>query len=95
MTPDPNPTALPDPDLYFTDGNVVLAAPDAIKPSVWYFRVHKSILARNSPAFDSMFSPPPLPTQSEGDTYDGVLKVDLPDDAVIVKTFLKSLYGPR
>jgi hypothetical protein len=42
-----------------------------------YFRLHKSILAQNSPVFADMFSMPSPPTV---DPYDGVLLVVMPGD---------------
>jgi hypothetical protein len=56
-----------DPDFHCEDGNIVLSAKD--ENCTVYFRLHKSILAQNSPVFADMFSIPSPPTV---DQYDGV-----------------------
>lgn len=50
-----------DPDLYFLDGNIIIRSSRKDETFV-YFRVHKSILAKNSPIFRDMFS---LPSPNE------------------------------
>lgn len=66
-----------DEDLYFADGSVVLFAKDADENLV-YFRVHKSVLAKNSPVFKDMLA---MPTPANQDSYDDLPLVHLHDDA--------------
>lgn len=85
------------PTLYFDDGNVVLSAVtrDGIR---LYFRVHRSILCAHSPVLADMFDIPPLredpPGQEIAETYDGVLHIQMPDNADDTESFLRVLYDP-
>ena len=77
-------------DLYFPDGSVVLSAKDADDDLV-YFRVHKSVLAKNSLVFEDMLT---MPTPANQDSYDGLPLVHLHDNAKDLKEFLAMLYDP-
>src|ERR1700683_671700 len=79
-----------DEDLYFADGSVVLSAKDADENLV-YFRVHKSVLARNSLVFEDMWT---LRIPANHDSYDDLPLVHLHDDAKDLKEFLATLYDP-
>ena len=79
-----------DEDLYFSDGSVVLSVKDA-DDNLLYFRVHKSVLAKNSLVFEDMLTMPTLDNQN---TYDGLPLVHLHDDAIHLKEFLTILYDP-
>ena len=79
-----------DEDLYFDDGSVVLSANDSDGNTI-YFRVHMSVLRKNSPVFRDMFS---MPTPVAIDQYDGVPLVHVHDDAKEMKEFLQVLYDP-
>ncbi|KDQ50402.1 hypothetical protein JAAARDRAFT_199963 [Jaapia argillacea MUCL 33604] len=89
------------PDLWFTDGSIILHAEDSI------FRVHMSQLSRHSAFFRDMFSlPQPVrqggsnassqaQTGSDGDTFEGCPVLDLHDPADDLANLLKALYdGP-
>ncbi|TDL22613.1 hypothetical protein BD410DRAFT_770177 [Rickenella mellea] len=77
-----------DASLWFDDGNIVLAAETTL------FRVHRSVLAMNSPVFRDMFSLP----QPEGDTEsikgvpDVVPVVHMHDKAVDLSHLLHTIY---
>jgi len=77
--------------LYLEDGNIVLSAPQD-DGGYSLFRVHKSILAKNSPVFADMFT---LSTPDCADFYDGVPVVQLHDDPKDLEQFLGFLYNPR
>lgn len=79
-----------DEDLYFEDGSVVLSADDSDGNTI-YFRVHMSVLRKNSPVFRDMFS---IPSPVAIDQYDGVPLVHVHDDAKEMKEFLQVLYDP-
>jgi len=80
------------PTLYFPDGNlVILCKNHEGKPT--YFRVHKTVMARDSPVFADMFSVPLPPDGKEG-LFDGAPLVEFPDDSQDMITFLKCFYEP-
>jgi hypothetical protein len=79
-----------DEDLYFADGSVVLSVNDT-DDNLVYFRVHKSVLAKNSLVFEDMLT---MPTPADHDSYDGLPLVHLHDDAKDLKEFLAMLYDP-
>jgi hypothetical protein len=74
--------------LYLFDGNIALVAPHATGKRV-VFRVHQSILSKNSPVFETMFT---LPAVDANEMYDGVPLVWLPDAAEEVESLLRVLY---
>ena len=61
------------PELWFDDGNVVFQAQNTV------FRVHKSVLRRESAFFEDMFSLPQSTTLEE--TYDGYPLIKVQDNA--------------
>ncbi|KAF8808346.1 hypothetical protein BYT27DRAFT_7097071 [Phlegmacium glaucopus] len=74
--------------LYLVDGNIVLIAPCTTGQHT-VFRVHQSILAKNSPVFETMLA---LPGAHANEMYDGVPLVQLPDGAEEVESLLRVLY---
>jgi len=80
-----------DEDLYFEDGSIIISANDTGGDLV-YFRVHKSVLSKQSSAFKDMFS---LPSPSEVELYDSLPLVHVHDDAKDLKQFLQVVYDPR
>ena len=84
------------PSLWLSDGNIVLSAISESKDGeqvVQVFRVHKSVLARQSPVFQDMLS---LATKegSEQALFEDVEMVDMPDSAEDVVCLLSILYEP-
>jgi len=79
-----------DEDFSFSDGSIVLSAKNADENLV-YFRVHKSVLAKNSPVFEDMLT---MPTPANQDSYDGLPLVHLHDDAKHLKEVLTIFYDP-
>lgn len=77
-----------DRDLYFNDGNVIFSAISQ-GDDIAFFRVHKSLLAKQSSVFKDMFS---LPSSAEMDMYDGAPLVRLHNDAKELKEFLQAIY---
>ncbi|TRM55385.1 hypothetical protein BD626DRAFT_266851 [Schizophyllum amplum] len=73
-------------DLWFDDGNVVIAAKSRL------FRVHRSILSLQSSVFRDILS---LPASEEQDMYEGHPLIELPDDGEEVEHFLKAIYLPQ
>jgi len=86
----PRPDETRDEDLYFEDGSVILSAKDADGALV-YFRIHKSVLERQSSVFKDMFS---VPSPAETDLYDGLPLVHVHDDSKELKEFLQVMYDP-
>jgi len=79
-----------DEDLYFEDGSIVLSAKDTDGDLV-YFRVHKSVLTKQSVIFKDMFVPSP----PEMEMYDDIPLVHLHDASKELKQFLQAMYDPR
>lgn len=80
-------------DPYLDDGNVVLAA--WVSDSVCHaFRVHHSVLCRQSSIFADMFAVPALTDPTVQETYMGAPLVQMPDDAKDLGDLLKMLYDP-
>ena len=74
--------------LYLVDGNIALVAPHTAGTCT-IFRVHQSILAKNSAVFGTMFS---LPTADVNDTYEGAPLLQLVDGAEDIESLLRILY---
>ncbi|KAI0345789.1 hypothetical protein BDW22DRAFT_913517 [Trametopsis cervina] len=84
-----------DTDVWLSDGNVVIVAEDKDDAPLktYAFKCHRSVLARHSPVFDTLFT---LPQPSEaGEEYDGAPVVRLPDPYKVLKSVLKMLYDPH
>lgn len=78
-------TREPHDTLWFEDGTVVLATENVL------FRVHRGVLAKNSPVFAAMFMQPDGSEDSE--KYEGLPLVHLADDDdEDVEHFLSTLY---
>ncbi|KAG2070568.1 hypothetical protein BDR04DRAFT_1018505 [Suillus decipiens] len=76
--------------LYLMDGNIVIIAP-LLTGQHQIFRVHQSVLSKNSPVFRSMFMIPGV-QDHEMEKYDGVPSVQLLDCAEEVESLLRVLY---
>ncbi len=80
--------------LYFSDGDVVLAAStsNGTTPGSQVFRVHKFLLKHHSPTFANMFLDADA---ASGESYDGVPMVKLQGDkAEDLALLLNYLYNP-
>jgi hypothetical protein len=87
----PRPDETHDEDLYFEDGSIVLSANDT-DGNLVYFRVHKSVLAKQSTVLKDMFS---VPSPPQMELYDSLPLVHLHDNAKELKEFLQAMYDPR
>ncbi|KAL1709738.1 hypothetical protein EV121DRAFT_276279 [Schizophyllum commune] len=76
-------SALTRTSLYFSDGNIVLVAGNAL------FKVHRGQLARHSEVFQGLFT---LPTPPQDQLYDGCQWIELFDSPKDVFYWLASLY---
>ena len=91
MTTSSSPAFLHDPDFYLPDGDLAIySAPSAQDGSVTVFRVHKPVMAYNSPIFRGMFELPAHPTSQE--MYEGVPVVRVTDSADGIHALLAALY---
>src|SRR5260221_6028517 len=72
-------------EYWFQDGNVVFQAEDTL------FRIHRSILSRQSQFFEDMFSMPQVPSQ-EDELIDGCPVVQLSDTAEDMGNIISLLY---
>lgn len=88
--------------LYLDDGNIVLAArtevgDPAVPARTVLFRVHKSVLKRQSSVFSDMLT---LPEGTDGEAHTnstmegGVPIVSMPDSAEDIEALLEVLYDP-
>ena len=73
-----------DPDLWYSDGSVVLRADDSL------FRVYSGTLSQASPVFRAMFGIPQLADDSE--SYEGCPLVHMPDSAQDLRPFLRAMH---
>ena len=87
LTLDKDATAERDPDLWFNDGNVVFTA------QLVAFRVHKSVMARHSEFFTSLFTIPQPSHDEETCLFDGVQNVRVSDTSYDFRTLIRALYG--
>ena len=71
--------------LWFEDGNIVLVAGNVA------FKVHRSILSRQSAVFEDLFGIP-QPDLAEVETMDGSPVVRLHDSALELTVFIEALY---
>ncbi|KAF7368556.1 BTB domain-containing protein [Mycena venus] len=76
------------PDLWFTDGSLIVRAENTIS------RVSGAVLAARSSVFQDMlsFPQPGSPTTLEAETFDGVPIVELQDLAAEVEPFLRAIF---
>ena len=83
------------PTLWLEDGNVVLSAKSPNDNTrTLLFRVHRSVLARQSKVFADMFELPPSDSVDLQGLYEGVPRIDLHDSAEDLEEMLKVLYDP-
>ncbi|KAG8960309.1 hypothetical protein FRC03_006791 [Tulasnella sp. 419] len=80
-----------DDEFWMPDGTVIIAAENHATSARHLFRIHPSILSRQSPLFKQLFS---LPVSEEDEVIDGCAVVQLTDEAMHVKKFLEVLYDP-
>ena len=74
--------------LYFNDGNIALLAPQS--PNHYLaFRVHRSMLSRISPVFESLFS---IPAVDETEKYEGAPVMYMTDRADALQCLLQLVY---
>lgn len=69
--------------MWFEDGNIVLIAEDIA------FKLHRGVLARQSPIFEDMFS---VPQPTVQDHFDDCPAVHLHDQASDLEIFIEVLY---
>ncbi|KAK7036050.1 hypothetical protein R3P38DRAFT_2910369 [Favolaschia claudopus] len=72
-------------DLWFDDGNLVIAASNCL------YRVYRGSLARYSSVFQDMLS---FPQPPDAELLEGCPVVKLPDPALDVTPFLKAIFDP-
>ncbi len=79
-----------DPDLWFSDGNIVVAMKDEGNVT-WGMMCHQSILSKHSSVFEGMFGLKPPP---DSERYEDIPLVSLPDSYADMKELLQMLYDP-
>ena len=77
--------------MYLIDGNMVITCRGSSKNAV-AFRVHQSLLAKQSPIFEAMLRLPQGGSAPSIESYDGLPQVELPDGAREVESLLRILY---
>ncbi|TDL16717.1 hypothetical protein BD410DRAFT_795113 [Rickenella mellea] len=77
------------PDLWLDDGNIILATDLSI------FRVHRSMLSKNSSVFADMFSMPQPMNSLEEPSVEGLPVVVLTDNDADVTHLLNFVYDRR
>lgn len=71
-------------DLWFDDGNVILAVKDTL------FKVYRGVLAKASPVFHDMFT---MPQPPDAEIMDGCPLIRLEDAVEDMENFLKVLFN--
>ncbi len=79
-----------DPELWLSDGSVVLAARDD-EGTTWGFKCHKSVLSKHSAVFEGMFL---LEQPDDAEMHDGLPLVAVADRYADLKRLLQMLYDP-
>ena len=80
--------------FYFEDGNLVIrSSEDPKRDGATLFRVHKGVLALNSPVFAGMFTLPDAGTDVQ-DSHNGVPLVELTDSSEDLESLFAVLYDP-
>ena len=75
-----------------SDGNIIIAVETTYTKERHLFRVHATVLSRQSVVFSDLFS---LPTPDDEETIDGCPVILLLDDLEDVKDLLEVLYDPQ
>ncbi|KLO13609.1 hypothetical protein SCHPADRAFT_873886 [Schizopora paradoxa] len=84
------------PSLWFEDGNIIVSAKSAETQKLMLFRVHKSVLSRQSSVFAGLFSLPDTPENYGGpEDLSEIPTVFLADDAEGIADLFNILYGPQ
>lgn len=83
------------PSLWLDDGNIIISARSAETKKIHLFRVHKSVLSRQSDVFAGLFALPDSAANYGGsDDVSDVPIVHLQDDAEGITDLLNLLYNP-
>ena len=85
------------PSLWLEDGKIIISAKSASGETnrIQLFRVHKSLLSRQSDVFAGLFSLPDTPANYGGpDDVSDIPVVQLQDDAEGIADLLNILYNP-
>jgi len=81
--------------LWLEDGNIIISANSAETGKTLLFRVHKSVLSRQSDVFAGLFSLPDTSANYGGlDDVNDIPIVHLTDDAEGITELLNVLYNP-
>ncbi|KAI0345786.1 hypothetical protein BDW22DRAFT_1426440 [Trametopsis cervina] len=83
-----------DQDIWLSDGNIVIIVEDPDDPFMRTFalKCHRSVLARHSQVFNTLFTLPQSPEAEE--EYDGAPVVRLSDPYKDLKSLIQMLYDP-
>ena len=76
-------------ELWFEDGTIVIQAQHTL------YKVHKSLLCRESLLFEDMLSLPQSSEQTAEDTYDGSPLLKLQEPAADITLLLWSLFDAK
>ncbi|KAI0315093.1 hypothetical protein OF83DRAFT_1285097 [Amylostereum chailletii] len=91
----PPPVVTHSPDLWLSDGTIILRTTDPVANAQTLFRVHKSTLGLHSSFFHDLFDGPQTAFDTASESYVGLPVMDMMDDASDVAEFLKAMYFPR
>lgn len=81
-------------DPYLDDGNIVLEAISS-NGAHHVFRVHRSLLCRQSDIFAEMFAVASSPASASQNMYEGCSLIHMPDDSQDLADLLRMMYDSR
>lgn len=85
----------PDEEVWFSDGNIIVAAVDDVKNRRHLFKCHRGLLAKRLPALGDMFEAGIIAgSASASEQFDGHPVVRLYDRHEHLKALLRALYDP-
>jgi hypothetical protein len=86
---------IPDSEVWFSDGNIIIASVDDVNQQRHLFKCHRAVLARRLSALEDMFEAGAIAdSASASEQFGGLPVVRLYDPHEDVKALLRATYNP-